>query len=209
MRPRAALASTALLAAVLALAGCAAPAPAAEPSASAGCDTPCSADEPVGGAADGVLAAHGLDGLDARALIDRLDALPVAERPADLLASVRPHEVLVSDDAGAEESVPLPDDEFYVSIAPYVSHTHDCFFHSLTTCRGELSDVELHVTVTDEGGAVVFDERVRTFDNGFAGVWLPRGIEGEITVESAEGSATAPLSTADDAPTCVTTLQLS
>lgn len=29
-------------------------------------------------------------------------------------------------------------DEFYVSVTPYLEQTHDCFFHSRTTCLGEL-----------------------------------------------------------------------
>lgn len=184
----------AVLAAILALAGCASSAPAPADTASGQATV------------DAVLASHDLAGLDARELIDRLDAMPLDERPTDLMASIRPHEVLLS--AGeAQESVPIPDDAFYVSVAPFVDHTHDCFFHSLTTCRGEMADTELHITVTD-GDAVVFDDTVRTFDNGFAGLWLPRGIEGEITITSPDGTATAPISTGDDAPTCVTTIQL-
>lgn len=86
----------------------------------------------------------------------------------------------------------MSDDEFYVSIAPYVGQTHECFFHSLTTCLGELRNEEVHVTVTtaDDGAAIV-DETVRTHDNGFAGLWLPRGIDATLTAELEREGRTA------------------
>ena len=190
----AALASAALLAVALAVTGCT--------------TAPDVAPDEVSPDVVAVMESHGLAGLDAREIIERLDTTPVSERPDDLIASVRPAEIVITAASGVETSVPMPEDAFYVSIAPFVEHTHDCFFHSLTTCRGELADAELQVTVTD-GDAVLFDERVRTYDNGFVGLWLPRDIEGEITVTGEGGSVTAPLSTGADAPTCVTTLQLS
>lgn len=159
--------------------------------------------------ADDVLAAHDLDGLDGREVIDQLEALPVADRPADLLASVRPDAVVVSDDGGAETSLALPQEEFYVSVAPYVDQTHDCFFHSLTTCLGELRNEEVRVLVTDSAdGAVLIDEVRSTNDNGFIGLWLPRGIDATITVEHDGRSNSSAISTRDDSPTCLTTLQL-
>lgn len=202
-RLAAALAST--LAVTLVLAACAptADAPAGEP-ADASASPSVAQTEPA------ILAGQGLAGADARTIIDTLDALPVAERPEDVFVSIRPDQLVVSDSTGREETVPMPEDEFYVSLAPYVDQTHDCYYHSLTTCTGELGDQEIHVTVTDTAtGEVIVDEDLVTFDNGFVGVWLPRGIDAELTVAYQDLSATAPLSTsaADDA-TCVTTMQL-
>ena len=156
------------------------------------------------------LAKHELDGLDGRGLITRLDALPVADRPTDLLASVRADVIVVSDGQSDETlEVAAPDDEFYVSFAPYIEQTHDCYFHSLTTCQGELSDEELHVTITDRAdGTVLVDEITRTYDNGFIGYWLPRGIEATVTFEYDGRSASAHIATGPDDATCVTTLQL-
>lgn len=177
----------------------------------AGCvsaDGPGSA-APSSVAAVNLLAEHGLSGLDAREVITRLDTMPVAERPADLIASVRPDAVVLSDSSGATVSLPLPDDQFYVSIAPYTGRTHDCFFHSLTTCLGEMSNEDVRVEVTDRAtGVVLVDETRRVGDNGFFGLWLPRAVDGAITIDHDAGSTTAPLSTHDDDPTCVTTLQL-
>ncbi|WP_309131395.1 CueP family metal-binding protein [Brevibacterium sp.] len=157
-----------------------------------------------------ILTEYGLDGLDVREIIDTLDSTPVAERPTDLLASVRPDALELSSSLG-EVALPMPDDEVYVSVAPYRTQTHDCHFHSLTTCLGELSNTEVDVTVTDSTtGETVIDETRTSFDNGFVGLWLPRGIEAELHLESGGLNADVPLSTTSDADaTCVTTAELS
>lgn len=157
-----------------------------------------------------LLTDHGLDGLSTREVIDSLDALPIADRPTDLMASVRPNALLVSDDQEREIALDMPADEFYVSIAPYVNDTHDCYFHSLTTCKGEMQNTEVNVVVTDKAtGEVLLDETRTTFDNGFMGLWLPRDIDASITIEHDGLSATSDLSTrTDEDATCVTTMQL-
>ncbi len=156
-----------------------------------------------------VLAANGLDDLSGRELIERLDTLPVAERPVGLAASVRPDAFLVSENDGPETSVALPDDEFYLSIAPYVNGTHDCWFHSLTTCLGELRDQPIRVTATSVAdGAVLADLTSRTYDNGFVGLWLPRGIEADVVVEYEGRTGRTTVGTGPDDPTCITTVAL-
>lgn len=161
------------------------------------------------GAADSILAEYGLAGLEPAELIDRLDATPVADRPDGLMASVRPDHLVIRDAEGGQVALRLPADQFYLSVAPYLSTTHDCFFHSLTTCRGELRNADIHVTVTNSvTGEVIIDQAMRTFDNGFVGMWLPAGIQAEVTI-SYEGRAnTSQISTGADDATCITTAQL-
>lgn len=84
---------------------------------------------------DTFLTTHGLADMDAVEIIDHLDRQKVTERPTDLIASVRADELLLSS-GDQEVVVDLPDNQTYVSIAPYLTSTHDCFYHSLTTCRG-------------------------------------------------------------------------
>lgn len=201
-----ALAGTALLLAV-SLAGC-----------SSDSDTP-RAEVPGGSASDlgtasgsadaeRVLAPHGLDGLGTAELIDNLDRMGDGERPADLMASVRADELVIAS-ADEELSLAIPDDRFYLSVAPYVNQTHDCFYHSLTTCTGELAATEIHVEIVDEtNGKVLVDESMTTFDNGFAGFWLPRDITGTMRVSYDGKAGAADFSTDEDAPTCLTTLRL-
>ncbi|WP_029090184.1 CueP family metal-binding protein [Brevibacterium album] len=221
-RPRRTLA-VALLAGALTLTGCSAEEVGlADQTGSAGQITPSDASEgesPVGGPGDAaeasegvqdVLAAHGLADLPAEEIIARLDALPLAERPADLLASVLPGELVLTDGAGEEARLPMPEDRFYVSLAPYAEQTHECHFHSLTTCLGELRNAPVSVTVTDaETGEGLLDEELSTYDNGFVGLWLPRGITAEITVEHEGRQAHDTVSTrAGDDATCLTDLRL-
>lgn len=140
-------------------------------------------------------------------VVDALEALPPAARPTDYTVSVRPAALLVTD-ADGERELPLPDDVFYLSVAPYVDSTHECFFHSLTTCLGEMADEELTVTVVADDGEVLVDETRRTAANGFLGLWLPRDVRGTLTVTSEGRTASTAFGTGDDDPTCLTTLQL-
>lgn len=186
---------------ILFAAGCSAPAP-----------SPAESAAPAETAAPGqqLIAGLGFEGRSAKDIITELDAQPVAERPTRLLASIRPHELVLLDAAQREAAVPMPADEFYVAVAPYVGQTHECHFHSLTTCLGELQNQDVHVTVTnDKTGEVLIQDTVRTYDNGFLGLWLPRGIDATLSLARDGKSATQALSTkSDDDATCVTTAKL-
>lgn len=153
-------------------------------------------------------ATHDLAGMEIVEMIDHLDRLGVQERSTDYMASIRPDEVVFTD--GQQElAVEMPQDLFYLSIAPYVSQTHDCFYHSLTTCQGELVGQDLEVRIVDDAtGEVLVDEQVTTFENGFAGFWLPRDVEGSIEVEYDGLTSDVDFSTSDEGATCLTTLQL-
>ncbi len=159
------------------------------------------------GQGGGLLEAYELGGLNAREIIDRLEVTPLDERPEGLMASVRPEALVLSGDEG-EEELPLPDDVFYLSVAPYVDATHDCFFHSLTTCVGELGGQPVSVEVVDDAGEVVLSAGEVLNDNGFIGLWLPRGLEGTLVVEAEGRTASVPIATGSEDPTCLTTVQL-
>lgn len=188
------LAATTLLLAV-ALSGC-----------GADTDAPKSS-TPSSTSAEPLLAEHGLDGMGTVEIIDHLDRLGGAERPADMMASVRPAELVLS--AGDDEfSLEIPDNQFYLSVAPFVEQTHDCFHHSLTTCAGELAAEDVLVEIVDEDGKVLVDETRTTFENGFTGFWLPRDIEGTLRVTYDGKTGETEFATDEEAPTCLTTLQL-
>lgn len=188
---RAAIAAAAL---VLALTGCSAADP--EPTA----------DGTV--SQDTFLTTHGLAAMDAVEIIDHLDRQKVTERPTDLIASVRADELLLSSD-DQEVVVDLPDNQTYVSVAPYITSTHDCFYHSLTTCLGELDNEDIQVTITDEAtGEVLIDEQTTTFDNGFVGFWLPDDATGTIEITHQGRTGVTEFSTTEDGATCVTDLRL-
>lgn len=156
------------------------------------------------------LGEHDLTGLEARQVIDRLDSLPVDQRPKNLMASVRPDQLVLTDDRKRQVALPIPEDQFYLSFAPFRSQTHDCHFHSLTTCLGEMQNEEVAVTLTDtRNGEKIVDKTMRTFDNGFVGLWLPKGIEATLSIEAGGKKASTVISTSTTADaTCLTTLQL-
>lgn len=173
----------AIAAAALVLAGCASPDPAAQ-----------------------FLETHGLAGLSGKEVVDQLDASDTP-RPLPYVASVREDEVVLGDET-TEVTLDLPEDEFYLSIAPFVSSTHDCYYHSLATCQGELVETEADVTITAEDGSVLVSETVTTYPNGFVGFWVPRDSAGTIEVTVGDLTGSVPFTTSDGDPTCITTLQL-
>ncbi|MCX0276854.1 CueP family metal-binding protein [Nocardia zapadnayensis] len=151
---------------------------------------------------------YDLDDMDAVEIIDQLDRLETAERPADLIASVYPDELVLTDNR-QEVVLDLPQNLSYLSIAPYVEQTHDCFYHSLTTCQGELSNATVDVEITDSTtGDVVVDEQATTFDNGFVGFWVPSDIDGTIEISYDGRTGTSDFTTTDEGATCITDLQL-
>jgi hypothetical protein len=156
--------------------------------------------------ATALLARYGLSG-DAAAVVDQLERLGGSDRPRQLKASVRPNELQLSD-ADATTSLPMPADRFYLSVAPYAKDTHECYFHSLTTCQGEMSKRPVHLRIVDAGGRVLVDHETTTNANGFVGTWLPRGSSGTVEITTSQGSGTQPFATGADDPTCMTTLQL-
>jgi hypothetical protein len=155
------------------------------------------------------LESYGLAGLDATQIIEKLDAMPVADRPDDLIASVQPNELVLTSGDESLATIPMPDDQFYLAVAPYDTSTHPCQFHSLTTCLGEIATEEMHVTVTDTAtGDILIDEPRTTYDNGFLGLWLPRDVTGVLTIDYDGKSATVPIATGDQDLTCLTTMRL-
>lgn len=156
----------------------------------------------------GLLAAADLAGRDVTGIIDHLDVLPVNVRPDDLSAIVYADQLILST-PDEEISLEMPEDSVYISVAPFVTHTHDCTYHSLTTCLGEMRNARIEVTITeDDTGAVLVEETTTTFDNGFIGYWLPRDTSGTITITQGEFAGSVPFSTGADAITCITDLRL-
>lgn len=118
-------------------------------------------------------------------------------------------DVLVVNDGGDVIETPLPEDEFFVSIAPFVEATHPCAVHSLTGCQGELTDTEFNVKITDQDGNTVVDEAMTSFENGFIDIWLPRDETYHVEIEYDGMTAETEISTFEGDDTCITTMQLS
>ena len=124
--------------------------------------------------------------------------------PKGISASINGLKLVMSDENDYAE-FDLPEDEFYLSFAPYINSTHPCANHNLATCRGELTSKKISYEVVDDDGNIILSDTVTTFKNGFYGIWLPRYIDATITVTYNNKVATASISTFDDSDTCLTT----
>ena len=123
-------------------------------------------------------------------------------------ASIDSHELVVSADQGEEDVYDLPEDNFFVSIAPYVDETHPCEIHSLTGCQGEMIEEELEVHIEDADGKVHKEEKMSTEENGFIDLWLPRDQTYDITIEQDGKTVQSEFSSYEGDDTCITTMQL-
>ncbi|GGP11896.1 MULTISPECIES: CueP family metal-binding protein [Oceanobacillus] len=125
-------------------------------------------------------------------------------------ASITSEQLVVTDNEGNEQAVyDLPEDEFFVSIAPFMQQTHPCEIHSLTGCQGEMVLEDFDVYIETAEGDVVIDETMQTEENGFIDLWLPRDETYTVEIRHDGKEVTSEISTFDDDFTCITTMQLS
>ncbi|MHA6253235.1 CueP family metal-binding protein [Oceanobacillus sp. CAU 1775] len=124
------------------------------------------------------------------------------------MASITSHELIVTDSEEKQTTYKLPEDEFFVSIAPFISQTHPCDIHSLTGCQGEMVDEEFDVYIEDSQGNVVVEQTMRTPANGFIDLWVPRDETYQVTISHEGKVAESEFSTFENDNTCITTMQL-
>ena len=121
---------------------------------------------------------------------------------------VTPEAVVFRLSESREVKVPLPKDRMVVAVAPYVSFTHRCEVHFMSSCQGELAGEKVWIRVEDEGGQVVQEGEVTLLPNGFVELWLPRGKRYSFTARYNGLEARKTLTTFANSPTCVTDVPL-
>lgn len=126
----------------------------------------------------------------------------------EVTASITSEELIVTNSDNKEISYSLPEDEFFVSIAPFVEVTHPCTNHSLTGCQGELAEKKFDVYIEDEDGNVIVDEPMTSLKNGFIDFWLPRDKTYNVKIQYDGKTAESKISTFEGDNTCITTIQL-
>ncbi|KAB2330074.1 CueP family metal-binding protein [Bacillus mesophilum] len=124
-------------------------------------------------------------------------------------ASITSHDLIVAKSDGSKHSYELPKDEFFVSIAPYINETHPCALHNLTGCQGEMANEKFAVYIEDEEGNAVVDEVMKSHDNGFIDLWIPRDQTYKISIAYKGKKADSTISSFKGDHTCITTMQLS
>lgn len=130
----------------------------------------------------------------------------VGKKTADN-ASITANELIVTEN-NQETTYDLPEDDFFVSIAPFKTETHPCEIHSLTGCQGELVNEDIDVYIEDSEGNVVFEEQINTGENGFSDFWLPREDTYQVKMSVDGRIAESEISTFSADDTCITTMQL-
>ncbi|TXL63609.1 hypothetical protein FHP05_10500 [Cerasibacillus terrae] len=127
----------------------------------------------------------------------------------DESASITSTQLIVTDDKEKETVYELPEDEFFVSIAPFVNETHPCTNHSLTGCQGEMINQDFDIYIEDTEGNIVLDETKQSLENGFIDLWLPRDKAFRVKITHEGKEVESEISTFQDDGTCITTMQLS
>jgi type II secretory pathway pseudopilin PulG len=123
-------------------------------------------------------------------------------------ASITSKQLIVNEGEADSLTYDLPENEFFVSIAPYVDKTHPCATHSLTGCQGEMTEEEFSVSIDDMEGNEIIDKTLKSQSNGFIDLWLPRDKKYRITVEHNGKIAESEISTFESDDTCISTMQL-
>ncbi|WP_407270344.1 CueP family metal-binding protein [Radiobacillus sp. PE A8.2] len=113
----------------------------------------------------------------------------------DQTASITSEQLIITNNNESQVTYDLPEDEFFVSIAPNVENTHPCAIHSLTGCQGELVNETFQLYIEDMEGAVVLDETVTSQANGFIDLWLPRDGKYQVTIKHDGKTTQSELST--------------
>ncbi len=148
-----------------------------------------------------------LDQLNQEQLIEEMEEYAFNNPNSELSGAVFGDRIELSDSKNSQ-TIELEGDMFYLSVAPYETSTHSWTNHSLTGCRGELVEEEMEVVVVTEDGKEIYRETQKTHRNGFTGVWLPREIKGNMTVNYKGLSSTVPIETYKNSNTCYTNLEL-
>src|SRR5690625_5970396 len=120
---------------------------------------------------------------DVRALVDDYSAGDFTD---DHQASITSSELIITNEDESKETYDLPDDEFFVSIAPFKNETHPCEIHSLTGCQGELVDADFDMLIKNQAGEIVVDETMNSGKNGFVDLWLTRDVKYNVEINNDE-----------------------
>jgi hypothetical protein len=123
-------------------------------------------------------------------------------------ASINSRQLIVTENDNRKVTYDLPQNEFFVSIAPYIKETHPCATHSLTGCQGELANKPFDVYIEDTKGNKVLEQKLVSQANGFIDLWLPRDQTYRIKIQHEGKTATSEFSTFDKNDTCITTIRL-
>ena len=138
---------------------------------------------------------------------DLVDAYSMG-KITDSVASITSHEMFVIDNNEDVTVYDYQDEDFFVSIAPFIDQTHPCETHALGDCQGELPEEEFEIRIENDKGDIITDETIASKPNGFIDLWLPRDNTYTITLTYDDKTVTGEITTFKGDDTCITTMQL-
>ena len=121
---------------------------------------------------------------------------------------VTPQELIVQFPNGTTVNKPLPDSVMYVAVAPYLTYTHTCSQHYISSCQAELKLTTIQLTTTDSTGSKIFDGTLTTLNNGFVELWLSRNKTFNLHVVCDSKNGDQKVTTFSTSNTCITTMKL-
>jgi len=150
-----------------------------------------------------ILTDYGLKKLAIEELIEKLEN---DQFPQEVRASIFTDNLNLK--IGGERFVyRLPNDLYYLSFAPYMNHTHECFIHSLTGCQGEIINQDILIKIYDEENNLLNEITKNTGSDGFIGLFLTSTVNYRIEVEHAELKSVF-YANAQSGQTCFTEVKL-
>jgi len=155
-------------------------------------------------ACSGKSASEELDSKDVKELVQNYSVGKITDQTASITST----QLIVTDSSDNESVYDLPEEEFFVSIAPFINETHPCENHSLTGCQGEMVDQDFDFYIEDMDGNIVLDETMNSESNGFIDLWLPRDQTYNIKISYEGKQVESEISTFEKDGTCITTMQL-
>lgn len=151
---------------------------------------------------DKILSQLNIETSDIKEIVTNLDQR--IDEPSNIGARITGDKLYLYDN-DKEYSLNLPEDSFFVSIAPYINEVHPCTIHNLVTCRGEVFNQTMKIRIVDENNQIILEEEKTTQDNGFIGLWLPKNMNATLSVEYDGLFVEYPISTYSESYTCITT----
>ncbi|MGA2298035.1 MAG: CueP family metal-binding protein [FCB group bacterium] len=121
---------------------------------------------------------------------------------------ITPKELIISFPDGRQIKKTLPDSAMFIAVAPYITNTHTCDTHYLSSCQGELTNKVFQLKASDTNGNILYNDSISSMKNGFFELWLPR--DRTITIHIVYNTMTRDelIGTFSTSNTCITTAQL-
>jgi len=104
-------------------------------------------------------------------------------------------------------TIPQPENEMYVAVAPYINETHSCATHYISSCQAELKKKSFLITA-GSGNEQILSKTVQSLNNGFIEIWLPRKKEITLKIKYDGKVVEESISTYEGDRTCITTMRL-